>query len=135
VVTAVLLPLSLHLERPFQMQVPTSAVLLAWIAAAVLSTALAFIVFYRLLEIANATYVGMVSYLIPIVGAVLGMIVLKEQLPSSAYAGFAIILTGVVIANELAVPQFRGALHALAHTMNISHSHLTRKEGSHELPA
>jgi drug/metabolite transporter (DMT)-like permease len=135
VASAVLLPIALVLERPFQMALPGTAVLLAWIAAAVLSTALAFIVFYRLLEIANATYVGMVSYLIPIVGAVLGVLFLAEQLPASAYAGFAIILTGVLIANGLAVPRFENVLTNPVRKLRVVSGSLTRKQDSHNLPA
>jgi drug/metabolite transporter (DMT)-like permease len=117
------------------MALPGTAVLLAWIAAAVLSTALAFIVFCRLLEIANATYVGMVSYLIPIVGAVLGVLFLAEQLPASAYAGFAIILTGVLIANGLAVPRFENVLTNPVRKLRVVSGSLTRKQDSHNLPA
>jgi drug/metabolite transporter (DMT)-like permease len=134
VATAVLLPISLFLERPFQMPLPTFAVLLAWIGAAVLSTALAFIVFYRLLEIASATYVGMVSYLIPIVGAVLGLVFLGEQLSSSAYIGFSIILSGVIIANGLAVPRLADGLHTLAHKLNSYPGRLTGKGNARDLP-
>ena len=119
VATAVLLPISLVFERPYQLPLPTSASLLAWIAAAVLSTALAFIIFYRLLEIASPTYVGMVSYLIPIVGALLGLVVLGEQLSRSTYIGFSIILSGVMIANGLAVPKFDNVLSYLVHKLQV----------------
>ncbi|MBK8905676.1 MAG: DMT family transporter [Anaerolineaceae bacterium] len=97
--SGLLLPLSLLLERPFQLPVPSLPSLLAWVATGALGTAMAFIIFFRLIEMANPSFVSMVSYLIPIVGAGLGMLVLGERLPPSAYAGFAIILGGVMIAN------------------------------------
>jgi drug/metabolite transporter (DMT)-like permease len=94
-----LLPVSLLLERPYQLPIPSMPSLLAWGATGVLGTAVAFIVFFRLIEMASPSFVSMVSYLIPIVGAGLGMLVLGERLPPSAYIGFTIILVGVMIAN------------------------------------
>lgn len=97
--SGLLLPLSLLLERPFQLPIPSMTSLLAWGATGVLGTAAAFIVFFRLIEMASPSFVSMVSYLIPIVGAGLGMLILGERLPRSAYVGFTIILAGVIIAN------------------------------------
>ena len=66
-----------------------------------LGTAVAFVVYYRLLETAPASYVSMTTYIIPVFGVILGVLVLKEQLTWHAYAGFALILLGVMIVNGL----------------------------------
>jgi drug/metabolite transporter (DMT)-like permease len=66
-----------------------------------LGTGLAFIVYYRLLETANPTYISMVTYVIPVFGVILGVIVLGEQLTWYALAGFALILLGVMVVNGL----------------------------------
>ena len=100
VASAFLLPLSLVWERPYQLPIPSTISLLAWVAVAVLGTGVAFIVFYQLVEMASPSFVSMVSYLIPIVGASLGVLALGERLPHSALVGFTIILAGVVIANS-----------------------------------
>lgn len=99
VASGFLLPLSLLLERPYQLPIPSVTSLLTWIAAAVFCSGVAFIIFYRLIDMASPSFVSMVSYLIPIVGAGLGVLVLGERLPWNAYLGFTIILIGVMIAN------------------------------------
>jgi drug/metabolite transporter (DMT)-like permease len=66
-----------------------------------LGTAVAFVVYYRLLETAPASYVSMTTYLIPVFGVILGVLVLNEKLTWYAYAGFALILLGVMIVNGL----------------------------------
>jgi hypothetical protein len=60
---------------------------------------------------------------------------LAEQLPASAYAGFAIILTGVLIANGLAVPRFENVLTNPVRKLRVVSGSLTRKQDSHNLPA
>jgi drug/metabolite transporter (DMT)-like permease len=69
------------------------------LALAVLGTALAFIVYYRLVERADASYVSMVTYVIPVFGVILGVVVLNERLTWNALAGFVLILLGVMIVN------------------------------------
>jgi drug/metabolite transporter (DMT)-like permease len=41
----------------------------------------------------------MVTYLVPIFGLILGVLILNEQLGWNAYAGCALILVGVMIVN------------------------------------
>jgi drug/metabolite transporter (DMT)-like permease len=98
------LPLSLIIDQPFGMSLPSGLAISALLCVSVLGTASAFMVFYRLVEITTPTHISMVNYLIPIVGATLGVIVLGEQLTWNIYLGFAIILTGVLIANGALSP-------------------------------
>ncbi|MCB0193671.1 MAG: DMT family transporter [Anaerolineae bacterium] len=95
------LPLSLLIDQPLSLPMPSGLAISAWVGISVLGTALAFMVFYRLVEIATPTHISMVNYLIPIVGATLGVVVLGEQLSWNIYLGFAVILTGVLIANGI----------------------------------
>lgn len=97
--TLILAPLALLFDRPFNLPMPSRPALGSLLALAVFGTALAFVVYYRLLERASATYVSMVTYLIPIFGVILGMLVLDEQLGWNAYAGCILILAGVMIVN------------------------------------
>lgn len=99
--TIYLLPLSLLVDRPFSLPPLSLPVLGSMLALGVLGTAVAFVVYYRLLETAPASYVSMTTYLIPVFGVILGMLVLKEQLTWHSYAGFALILLGVMIVNGL----------------------------------
>ena len=130
--SGLLLPVSLLLERPFQLPIPSMTSLLAWGATGVLGTAIAFIVFFRLIEMASPSFVSMVSYLIPIVGAGLGMLILGERLPQSATIGFTIILAGVMIANgryDWHIPPLR---HFIKQIKYSTPGQLTRIGESHE---
>lgn len=51
------------------------------------------------MERASATYISMVTYLVPIFGIILGVLILDEQLGWNAYAGCSLILVGVMIVN------------------------------------
>jgi len=89
------------IDRPFSLALPSLSALGALAALGVLGTAVAFVVYYRLLETAPASYVSMTTYVIPVFGVILGVLVLNEQLTWHAYAGFALILLGVMIVNGL----------------------------------
>jgi drug/metabolite transporter (DMT)-like permease len=99
--TLFLLPISLLVEQPFRYSLPSWAALGSLLGLAVLGTAAAYTLYYFLLERTNATYVSMVTYLVPVIGVILGVVILNEQLTWITYAGCALILLGVMIANGL----------------------------------
>jgi drug/metabolite transporter (DMT)-like permease len=94
-----LVPLVLWVDRPFSMSLPSLSALGSWLALGMLGTALAFIVYYRLVETADASYVSMVTYIVPVFGVLLGVVVLREQLAWNTYIGFGLILLGVMTVN------------------------------------
>lgn len=93
-----LLPM-LFIDQPFNQPPPPLQAIGAVVALAVLGTFLAFIVYYRLLKSASASYVSMVTYLVPVIGVLLGVIILDERLTWNDYVGFGLILLGVLIVN------------------------------------
>jgi drug/metabolite transporter (DMT)-like permease len=97
--TLYLLPLALWVDRPFALPMPSVAAAASLLALAVLGTAVAFVVYYRLVETADASYVAMVTYLIPVIGVILGVLVLNERLFWYTYVGFGLILAGVMLVN------------------------------------
>jgi drug/metabolite transporter (DMT)-like permease len=99
--TLYMLPIALIVDRPWTLPPPPPAAWLSLLALGVLGSGLAFIVYYRLLESANPTYISMVTYVIPIFGVILGVLVLNEQLTWLTLAGFALILLGVMVVNGL----------------------------------
>jgi len=99
VATLYMLPLSLFFERPFSLPLPSWPALASLFSLSFLGTTLAFIIYYHLLEKTSATYLSMVTYLIPVIGVVLGVAVLNEQLSWNVYLGCALILVGVMIVN------------------------------------
>lgn len=96
-----LLPVMLMVDRPWTAVTPTLASTLSMLALAVLGTALAFILYYYLLENAGATYVSMVAYVIPVFGVILGVLLLNEPLTREMVVGCGLILFGVMIVNGL----------------------------------
>lgn len=65
----------------------------------VFGTALAFVIYYRLIESASAAYLSMVTYLMPIYGVVLGVLILEESLSTEMMVGMLLILFGIVLIN------------------------------------
>jgi drug/metabolite transporter (DMT)-like permease len=97
--TIFLLPLVIFVDRPFDGPLPSAQAIGAVIALAILGTVLAFIVYYRLLRSAAASYVSMVTYLVPVIGVLLGVLILGEHLAWTDFAGFGLIIAGVLIVN------------------------------------
>jgi len=71
---------------------------LAVLALGVVGTALAFIIFYRLIAEIGAGRAALVSYLAPGVALVYGALLLDERITWAALAGLGLILAGVAIA-------------------------------------
>ena len=62
---------------------------------ALLSTALAYVLYFRILATAGATNLLLVTFLIPVSAIVLGVLVLGERLAASQLAGMALIAAGL----------------------------------------
>ncbi len=99
VATVYLLPLAFLFDRPWSLPAPSIQAIGSVIGLAVLGTAVAFVVYYRLIETASATYSSLVTYLAPSFGILLGVLVLGERLAWNDYAGFVLILVGIMIIN------------------------------------
>jgi drug/metabolite transporter (DMT)-like permease len=96
-----LLPLAWVIERPYSLPLPSWPTLAAVLALAVVSTDLAFVLYYRVMETASATSLSMIAYLVPIVGTILGVVLLDEQLGWLAYLGCGLILLGIMAVNNV----------------------------------
>ncbi|MCP4540931.1 MAG: DMT family transporter [Chloroflexi bacterium] len=99
--TIYLLPLSLLIEHPFILPVPSWSAIGSLLALSIFGTALAFVLYYRILENTSATYTSMVTYLAPGLGVILGVVILNERLGWNTYAGCALILLGVMVVNDI----------------------------------
>ncbi|MFG6095632.1 DMT family transporter [Leptolyngbyaceae cyanobacterium CCMR0082] len=82
-------------------QVPSAGVALAVLALAVLSTAFAYILYFRLIQNIGSTKALTVTYLIPMFAMLWGAIVLQEAVTSSMILGCGLVLLGTAIANDL----------------------------------
>jgi drug/metabolite transporter (DMT)-like permease len=93
--TILMVPLSLLIDHPWALSPPGGAVWLALLAIALVNTALAYVVYYRLLAGTGATYVSLVTFLIPVVALLLGAVFLGETVTPRALIGMAIIGLGL----------------------------------------
>lgn len=73
----------------------------AILALGILTSGVAYILYYRLIRDVGATMASYATYLIPIVGLVLGAIVLGESIGVQSVIGVAFILTGLAVATLL----------------------------------
>lgn len=93
--TVMLVPLMLAVDRPWTLAAPSAATFLALAGLAVLSTALAYILYFRILASAGATNLLLVTFLIPVTAIALGMIVLGEAIEPRQMVGMALIALGL----------------------------------------
>ena len=92
-----LAPLAALLERPWTLPLPSLPTMAAALAFAVVSTALAYVLFFRLLVRAGGTNPMLVTLLIPVSGVALGALALGERFDAGEAAGMALIGAGLII--------------------------------------
>jgi drug/metabolite transporter (DMT)-like permease len=90
-----LVPLALFVDAPWSPPVPSAAVVASVFAIAALCTALAYVVYFRILSGAGATNVLLVTLLAPATSVVLGALFLHERLLARQFLGFALIAVGL----------------------------------------
>lgn len=91
------IPLALIVDAPWNLPTPSTNVVLAVLALALASTALAYSLYFAIMARAGAGNAALVTMLIPPSAMGLGWIVLGETPGALALAGFAIILAGLVL--------------------------------------
>jgi drug/metabolite transporter (DMT)-like permease len=93
--SALMLPLVIVVEQPWTLAPPSWATWSAVVGLALLSTALAYIIFFRILAVAGATNLLLVTLLIPVSAILLGALFLGEQVELQEIAGMALIAAGL----------------------------------------
>ncbi|MCG8687800.1 MAG: DMT family transporter [Desulfobacterales bacterium] len=92
--TLIMIPLTFALEQPFGLE-PTALTWAALVCLALVSTALAYIIYFYVLARAGATNILLVTFLIPVSAIFLGAVILGESLSWNAFAGMAMIFAGL----------------------------------------
>lgn len=91
--------LALAFERPLPTSLRPDAVFaVVWLG--ILGSGLAYLAFFRLLAHWGATRTALVAYLLPVVGIVLGVLVLSEQVDVRILAGTGLVIGGVALVNS-----------------------------------
>lgn len=95
--SVLMLPVSLLLDRPWTLPMPPAGTLAAILGLALLSTAFAYILYFRILALAGATNASLVTLLVPPSAILLGFLFLGERLGWAEVAGMLLIGAGLLI--------------------------------------
>ena len=96
----IVVPLAILVDRPFTTVVltPQAIVAVAWLG--ILGSGFAYLCYFTLLRHWGATRTSMVAYLLPVVGILLGAIVLDEPITLNRLAGTAFVIAGIALVNS-----------------------------------
>lgn len=92
----ILLPVTSFVDRPWSLPLPAGEVLLALVMLAAFSTALAYMLYFRLLASAGASNLSLVTFLIPVSAIALGVGLLGERLRIDEIIGALLIGAGLL---------------------------------------
>jgi drug/metabolite transporter (DMT)-like permease len=93
----IMLPIVLLYDQPWAMAVPSLDSTLAGLTLALLSTALAYILYFRLIDRAGASNAQLVAFIMPVLAVILGIAFLGEALNSGQIFGAGLIAVGLII--------------------------------------
>lgn len=110
--TLLIMPLALVMEQPWMLPPPSAITWGALAGLAVLSTAFAYVIYFRLLATAGATNLLLVTLLIPVGAVWLGVVILGEQLAAAQISGMTLIGLGLVAIDGRLLAVVRGRSRA-----------------------
>ena len=83
------------LDAPWTLPLPSTGVFACLAALGLVSTALAYVFYFRILSTAGATNLMLVTLLVPVTAILLGALFLEETLAANQLAGLALIALGL----------------------------------------
>lgn len=92
---------------------PTAEAVAALVLLAVVSTSLAFLVYFRMIERVGATTASLATYFVPAFAALMGAVFLGEQVSLLALAGMAAVVAGAALVTGGVRPPARTRWRAL----------------------
>ncbi|MBD3881984.1 DMT family transporter [Phormidium tenue FACHB-886] len=101
-----MLPVALLLEHPWTAS-PRLETWGALLGLGLLSTAIAYLLYFRILAVAGATNLMLVTFLIPVSALLLGVVVLGERLEWTAIAGMGLIFLGLAAIDGRLIAQLK----------------------------
>jgi len=105
-----ILPVMMVIDRPWSLAaMPSPAAGAALAGLALLSTAVAYVLYFRILAAAGATNLLLVTFLIPVTAILLGAAFLGERLEPRHFAGMAMIGAGLAVIDGRATRLLRRA--------------------------
>lgn len=95
--TCMMLPIALVVDQPWHLPMPGPVTWLAVANVALVSTALGYILFFRILAAGGAVNSSLVTLLVPVSGVLLNSLFLGERLGPTQFAGMAAITFGLLV--------------------------------------
>ena len=92
-----MIPIVFVMHPPWTLPVPSQTAFLALVGLALISTALAYLLFFRIMRTAGPSNVMLVTFLIPVSAILLGSGLLGEDLLPRHFAGMAAIFVGLAL--------------------------------------
>ena len=94
--TIMMIPIVMFFDQPWTLTMPGTEAIGAIVSLAVASTALAYLIYFRVLVSAGAVNAALVTLLVPLTAIFLGTVFLDEELAVRHYVGMALILVGLI---------------------------------------
>lgn len=107
--TLIALPLVMAVDRPWTLDAPGGEAVAALVALALLGTAAAYVIYFRILARAGATNILLVTLLVPVSAVLLGTFLLGEALEPRHFLGMVAIALGLGCIDGRPLLWLRGA--------------------------
>ncbi len=107
--TIMIMPFALLIDHLWALPMPGLATWGAIFGLALLATALAYLIFFRILSTAGATNLLLVTFLIPVSAVLLGFLFLGEYLELKHFAGMGLIAVGLAAIDGRLIGMFKNA--------------------------
>jgi drug/metabolite transporter (DMT)-like permease len=107
--SVMLLPLVVLVDRPWTLPVPGLGTIGALLGLALMCTAFAYVLYYRILTSAGAVNVALVTFLAPVNTIILGILFLHETLHPEDLAGMLLIGAGLALIDGRLWRRLRGS--------------------------
>jgi drug/metabolite transporter (DMT)-like permease len=95
----IVLILAVIVEQPLNVR-PSTESLLAVVWLGLMGSGFAYVIFFRLLRDWGSTRASLVAYLLPVVGLILGAVVLQEPVDLGIVVGTALVIGGIALVNS-----------------------------------
>ncbi len=102
-----MVPIVAVMDQPWTMAAPRVDSTLAGVTLAIFSTALAYTLYFRLIDRSGASNAQLVAFLMPILAVILGIAFLGESLSGGQIAGAGLIAVGLAILDGRLVARFQ----------------------------
>ena len=95
--TLIMIPLVLVIDQPWTLPMPGAVAFGSVLLLALMSSALAYIIYFQILARAGATNLMLVTFIIPPMAVLAGVLVLNETVQTHELLGFAMIALGLAV--------------------------------------